>query len=220
MLFSIVHAVAAITLQANQVVSGLALTMLGLGVSGLVGKPYVGKPLAVKMNSWPIPFLSDIPFVGPVLFDQSPFFYMAVVLAVGAWFLFHFTTMGIRIRSVGENPRATETHGINVSAIRYWCVIIGGGFSGMAGSASLHVLQQIVDRGHDRRQGMDRHRPDHLRSLEPPCEPWWAPFCSAAFSSFNTFFNPLVFHQISWPCCPIWERCWCCCSSASGTADG
>ncbi len=134
MLISIIHAFASITLQANQVVSGLALTMLGLGISGLVGKPYVGKPLAVKMNNVAIPLLSDIPFVGPVLFNQSPFFFMAVVLAVFAWFILEHTKPGIMIRSAGENPKATETQGISVTLIRYWCVIIGGGFSGMAGA--------------------------------------------------------------------------------------
>jgi len=134
MLISIIHALTSVTLQANQVVSGLALTMLGLGISGLVGKPYVGKPLEVKMNTWAIPVLSDIPYIGPVFFDQSPFFYMAVILAFAAWFVLEYTTVGIKIRSTGENPGATETQGVNVSLVRYWCVIIGGGFSGMAGA--------------------------------------------------------------------------------------
>ena len=85
-----------------------ALTMLGLGISGLMGKPYVGKPLAVKMNTYAVPFLSDLPFVGKVFFDQSPFFYMAIVLALAAWFTLAYTELGIKIRSTGENPRATE----------------------------------------------------------------------------------------------------------------
>lgn len=134
MLISIIHAFASVTLQSNQVVSGLALTMLGLGVAGLLGKPYVGKPLAVKINAMPIPFLSDIPVVGPVLFNQSPFFYLAVILAIGVWFILEHTLLGIRIRSTGENPKATETQGVNVSRIRYIAVIIGGGFSAMAGA--------------------------------------------------------------------------------------
>ena len=134
MLISIVHAVASITLQSNQVVSGLALTMLGLGLAGLMGKPYVGQPLAVKINALPIPFLSDIPVVGPVLFNQSPFFYLAVLSAIGAWFVLEYTLLGIRIRSAGENPRATETQGVNVVRIRYLAVIVGGGFSAMAGA--------------------------------------------------------------------------------------
>jgi len=133
-LISIIHAFASITLQASQVVSGLALTMLGLGISGLVGKPYIGKPLTIKMQNWAIPVLSDIPILGPILFDHSPFFYMALGLAVIAWFTLEYTRLGIIIRSAGENPRATETQGINVYRVRYWCVIIGGALSGMAGA--------------------------------------------------------------------------------------
>ena len=133
-LISVIHAFASITLQASQVVSGLALTMLGLGISGLVGKPYIGKPLTIKMQNWAIPVLSDIPILGPILFDHSPFFYMAIVLAALAWFTLEYTRLGIAIRSAGENPRATETQGINVYRVRYWCVIIGGAFSGMAGA--------------------------------------------------------------------------------------
>ncbi len=134
MLISIIHAFASVSLQSNQVVSGLALTMLGLGMAGLLGKPYVGKPLAVKINAMPIPVLSDIPVVGPVLFNQSPFFYLAILLAVGAWFMLDHTLLGIRIRSAGENPKATETQGVNVSRIRYLSVIAAGGFSAMAGA--------------------------------------------------------------------------------------
>ncbi|MBR9985258.1 MAG: ABC transporter permease [Desulfosarcina sp.] len=134
MLISVIHAFASVSLQSNQVVSGLALTMLGLGMAGLLGKPYVGKPLAVKINAMPIPYLSDIPIVGPVLFNQSPFFYLAILLAIGVWFMLDYTLLGIRIRSAGENPKATETQGVNVSLIRYLSVIAGGGFSAMAGA--------------------------------------------------------------------------------------
>lgn len=134
MLISVIHAFASITLQSNQVVSGLALTMLGLGVSGLMGKPYIGQPLIVKMDHFPIPFLSDIPYLGRIFFSHSPFFYLSIVLALVAWFILEYTAIGIKIRSTGENPRATETQGVNVSRIKYFCVIIGGGFSGMAGA--------------------------------------------------------------------------------------
>ncbi|MDJ0815682.1 MAG: ABC transporter permease [Desulfobacterales bacterium] len=133
-LISSLHAFVSITLNASQVVSGLALTMLGLGISGLVGKPYIGKPLAQKMETWPIPLLADIPVVGPVLFNHSPYFYLAIALALIAWFILDYTRVGITIRSAGENPRATETQGINVYRIRYWCVIAGGALAGMAGA--------------------------------------------------------------------------------------
>jgi general nucleoside transport system permease protein len=134
MLISTTHAFTTITLQSNQVVSGLAITMLGLGVSGLVGKSYIGRPLSIKFQTVAVPILSDIPFVGPIFFDQSPFFYMAVLLAIAAWFILDYTSIGIMIRSAGENPKATEAQGVNVSIIRYACVIIGGAFSGMAGA--------------------------------------------------------------------------------------
>ncbi len=134
MVISLIHAFASITLQANQVVSGLALTMIGLGLSGMLGKPYVGKPLTVKITSFAIPYLSKIPIAGPVLFNQSPFFYISVILAIAAWFVLQKTRIGIEIRSTGENPQATETQGVNVSMIRYISVIIGGAFSGMAGA--------------------------------------------------------------------------------------
>jgi simple sugar transport system permease protein len=133
-LLSIIHAFVSITLQASQVVSGLALTMLGLGISGLVGKPYIGKPLTYKMPSIPIPILSDLPVFGPIFFNHSPYFYIAILLAVLAWFTLEHTRLGIIIRSAGENPKATETQGINVYRIRYWCVIFGGALSGMAGA--------------------------------------------------------------------------------------
>ncbi len=134
MAISIIHAFASVTLQANQVVSGLALTMLGLGLSGMLGKPYVGKPLSIKMEDWNIPYLSDIPYLGNILFSQSPFFYLAVILALIAWFFLERTRLGIQVRSTGENPKATETQGVNVSRLRYLSVLIGGGFSALAGA--------------------------------------------------------------------------------------
>ena len=61
--------------------------MLGLGISGLWGKPYIGKPLAVKMGSVKIPILSDIPYVGEIIFNQDPYFYISVFLGIAAWFV-------------------------------------------------------------------------------------------------------------------------------------
>lgn len=134
MAVSMVHAFASISLQANQVVSGLALTMLGLGISGMMGKPYIGKPLTVKMDNWIIPFLSDIPYIGRILFSQSPFFYLALGLSITAWFFLEKTRLGIQIRSTGENPKATETQGVHVTMLKYISIIIGGGFSALAGA--------------------------------------------------------------------------------------
>lgn len=134
MLLAWLHAFASVSLQSNQVVSGLALTMLGLGLAGFWGKPYVGRPLVVKMNPLPIPLLCELPVLGALLFNQNPFFYIALLLAIAAWFVLEHTLLGIRIRSAGENPRATEAQGVNVSRIRYLAVVVGGGFAGMAGA--------------------------------------------------------------------------------------
>ncbi len=129
-----IHAFVSVSLKANQVVSGLALTMLGLGISGLVGKPYIGRPLSSKMVRLPIPLLQDIPVLGKVLFSHDAFFYLAIILGILLWFILFHTRWGIEIRSVGENPAAAETRGINISVVRYLCTMIGGSFAGMAGA--------------------------------------------------------------------------------------
>jgi general nucleoside transport system permease protein len=133
-LFSLFHGFISVTLRANQVVSGLALTMLGLGLSGLWGKPFIGRPLTAKMGPIHIPGLSDIPFVGEVLFSHDPIFYLALALGFIAWFMFKYTRAGIVLRSVGENPRASEAWGVRVNLIRYISIMIGGAFAGMAGA--------------------------------------------------------------------------------------
>lgn len=133
-LISVIHAFVTVSLRANQVVSGLALTMLGLGLSGLWGKPYIGRPLTTKMHAIRIPVLSDIPVIGKVLFYQDPYFYLSVALGILVWFLMKHTKVGITVRSVGENPKAAETLGINVARVKYLCVMAGGAFAGMAGA--------------------------------------------------------------------------------------
>ncbi len=132
--FSVLHAFITISLRANQVVSGLALTMLGLGVSGLWGKPYIGRPLTTKMAEIRIPVLSEIPVLGRVLFSHDPYVYLSIVLGIVVWFLLRYSKLGITLRSVGENPRAAETQGINVNLVKYIAVVVGGAFAGMAGA--------------------------------------------------------------------------------------
>lgn len=133
-LISVIHAFVTVSLRANQVVSGLALTMLGIGLSGLWGKPYIGRPLTIKMNAIAIPYLSDIPILGKVLFYQDAYFYLSVILGILVWFILKHTKAGITVRSVGENPKAAETLGINVTMVKYLCVMVGGAFAGMAGA--------------------------------------------------------------------------------------
>lgn len=129
---ALLHAVVTASFQANQVVSGLALTMLGLGVSGLWGKSFIEIPLSTKISAYRIPLLGRIPILGDILFYQDAFFYLSILLGIPLWFFFSHTRWGIYIRSVGENPIAAESQGVSVALTRYLCVI-GGGACGSRG---------------------------------------------------------------------------------------
>ena len=112
---ALLHAFVAITLRANQYVSGLALTMLGLGLSALLGRRWEGLPL-----------LDTLP-------EVSIFTWLSVLLAVVLWFVLYHTRWGIVIRSAGEAPAAVDTLGVNVSLVRYLAVIFGGALAGVGG---------------------------------------------------------------------------------------
>ena len=114
-LAALLHAFVTITLRANQFVSGLSLTLLGLGVAGLLGKKYEGLPLFGQPNQWW--------FTGG-----------AIVLALGLAFWLSSTQSGLTLRSVGENPAAADVLGLNVNVIRYGAVAFGGALSGLAGA--------------------------------------------------------------------------------------
>ena len=132
--FSLVHAFASITLKANQVVSGLSLTMLGLGLSGVLGRGWEGKPLPVPLGQIAVPGLSSIPVLGPVLFQgQNLLVYLTLLLVPILWFILYRTRAGITIRSVGENPGTADSLGVNVPRVRYLCVLVGGMLAGVAG---------------------------------------------------------------------------------------
>jgi ABC-type uncharacterized transport system permease subunit len=131
---SLLHAFVSITLKASQVISGLALSMLGLGISGFMGKRFVGIPLPFRFQDYPIPLLSKIPFLGPILFTRDAIFYLSLFIAFMLWFLLYHTRWGIQIRSVGENPKASDAMGLPVYRIQYFCVMVGGFLAGMAGA--------------------------------------------------------------------------------------
>lgn len=133
-ILSFLHAFVSITLKASQVISGLALSMLGLGISGFIGKRFVGIPLPFRFLDYPIPFLSKIPFFGSVLFTRDAIFYLSILLTFLLWYLLYHTRWGIYIRSVGENPKASDAMGIPVYRIQYFCVMVGGFLAGIAGA--------------------------------------------------------------------------------------
>ncbi len=133
-LLGLVHAFLSITLRANQVVSGLALTMFGLGMSGMLGKRYIGTPPPCRLRVAPIPLLRDIPFLGPILFQHDPLVYLSVLLVPLLWFVLFKTRAGISIRSVGEAPATADALGVNVFLVRYLCVFLGGVLAGLGGA--------------------------------------------------------------------------------------
>ncbi len=132
-LFSLLFGFLTLTLVTNQVATGLALTLLGLGLAGMLGESFVGLP-GVKMSYIYIPGLSDLPVVGKLLFGQDPLFYVSIALTAGvAYFLFK-TRAGLTLRSIGDNHTSAHALGIKVIAIRYMAVMFGGGCAGLAGA--------------------------------------------------------------------------------------
>jgi simple sugar transport system permease protein len=134
------HAWACIRYQANQVVSGIAINLLALGLTSylfytLYGSQGTPASLAGIPNV-SIPVLSNIQFLalGPILFQLNPLVYAAFASVIAAHFFLFRTTLGLRIRSVGEHPRASDTAGINVQRLRYMAVILSGALSGLAGA--------------------------------------------------------------------------------------
>jgi ABC-type uncharacterized transport system permease subunit len=130
----LVHAFVSITLRANQIVSGLALTMLGLGLAGVLGRGWEGKPLAAALPSITVPSLAKIPGLGPSLFvEQNALVYLAAGLAILLWFVLYKTRIGISIRAVGDDPATADAMGVNVFRTRYLCVLLGGVLAGLGG---------------------------------------------------------------------------------------
>lgn len=133
-LLALIHAFASVTLRVNQVVSGLALTMLGLGMSGMIGKRFVGQPLAARLQPVYIPGLSDLPILGDLLFKFDIMVYLSILLVPVLWFVLYKTRIGVTLRSVGENPSAADALGVNVTFVRYSAVAFGGMMAGIGGS--------------------------------------------------------------------------------------
>ncbi|MEN3930871.1 ABC transporter permease [Microvirga sp. W0021] len=132
MLTAAVFALAVLGFAANQVGCGLALTIFGLGVAGMIGNRFVGLR-RIQIAPTEIPFLSDIPFIGKALFSHDIFVYVSIILTVlVAWFLSR-TRLGLMLRSVGENHVSAQALGLPVRRIRLGAILFGGACSGLAG---------------------------------------------------------------------------------------
>ncbi len=160
-LFSLLFGFLTLTIATNQVATGLSLTLLGLGLSSMIGEAFVGSPgvklptlangiAEIPLVGQPIAsvrfMLAGIPLIGRVLFAQDPIFYISIALVFGvAWFLFH-TRAGLVLRSVGDNHASAHALGTNVIGIRYLAVMFGGACAGLAGGhLSLVYTPQWVE---------------------------------------------------------------------------
>jgi len=139
---SLIFAFLTLTCLANQVATGLALTIFGIGTSALIGAGYTGTVLVVR-DSFSIPVLSDIPVLGALLFSLEPMTYLSLVIIGGVWFFLFRSRSGLVLRGVGDAPAAAHATGMSVILIRYMAVMFGGAMAGLAG-AFLSVIYTPV----------------------------------------------------------------------------
>jgi simple sugar transport system permease protein len=151
-LMGLAMAFVTVNLHAQQGISGIGFYIFGLGMSDLLFQKLMGTVETVQ--GFPkiyIPGLSDIPGLGEIFFSQNILVYGAYLLVPLAWFVLNKTTLGLKIRSVGENPDAADSLGVSVARIRYFTIILGGTLSGLAGAslsiALLNVFQQNMTSG-------------------------------------------------------------------------
>lgn len=141
-LMGLLMAFLSITLRAEQVISGITLVLLGVGISDYLYREGLSSMTArvTDMEVYPIPLLSRIPVVGDILFKHTPPVYLTAFLVVAVWWFLFKTTWGLKIRSAGENPAAADTSGVSVETTRYAATILGAALVGLGG-AVLTVVQ-------------------------------------------------------------------------------
>jgi ABC-type uncharacterized transport system permease subunit len=145
-LLSGVHALMVVALNSNQIVSGIAVSILGTGISSFFGRPYVG----VRFDGIPkhgIPGLGSIPFLGQVFFQQDLFVYLALLTAFAVWFFLYRTRMGLQMRAIGEDPTIAYEQGVQVRRARIIAILLGGFLAGVGGAyLSLAYTQVWAER--------------------------------------------------------------------------
>jgi ABC-type uncharacterized transport system permease subunit len=139
-LIASVHAFFSVTVRANQIISGLGITIVGTGLAAVLGRSVVGVPPRADFDDLHVPLLGDIPWLGGILFDQHALVYVGYVLAPAAWWAMRRTRLGLHLRAVGENPAAADAMGVPVALYRYGAVLFGGALAGLAG-ASLSLAE-------------------------------------------------------------------------------
>jgi ABC-type uncharacterized transport system permease subunit len=137
---ALIHAFLTISLRAEQVVSGLALTLAGGGLASFLGEKMGpgGSPLVgltgPRFREIPLPILSEIPIIGPTLFDQDMLVYAMYFLVAIIWYFLYKTRPGLHLRAIGENPQTADAMGLNVFGLRYLYTVVGGMLVGLGGA--------------------------------------------------------------------------------------
>lgn len=148
---SVFFAVLTIRYKANQIVAGLAVWFIALGMAPFGAKilwDRINSPSIGTINEVTIPFLSQLPFVGEILFEALPTTMFAVVLVFGLWYVLEYTKYGFWVQAAGENPSALDTAGVNVNRVRYAAVILSGLLCGLGGAAlSVGFAAQFIGQG-------------------------------------------------------------------------
>lgn len=138
MLFSLIMAWLSVTMRANQVIAGIGMNILASGLAAFIYRVIFGiRALPAKVTAFQaldIPVLSDIPVVGSIFFRHNIVVYLAFILVPITWFILERTTFGLKVKAVGEHPRAVDSKGISVSGTRYAAVLIGGAYAGVGGA--------------------------------------------------------------------------------------
>lgn len=130
---SLLFAVLALSLATNQYAAGLALTILGSGLSGFIGHQF-GSSSGASIVKIRLPTLSALPIIGPVLFNQDPMVYLALIITAGVWWFLYRTKPGLVVRIVGEAPQSAREIGYPVIRIRYCTTMFGGAMAGLGGA--------------------------------------------------------------------------------------
>ena len=130
----LLHAFLTVSLRSSQIVAGLALTIFGTGLSAYIGRNVVGLPAEKSFTPISIPGLSDIPWLGHVLFEQNLLVYIAYGLVAVAWIALFRMRLGLHLRAVGESAGTADAMGVGVVYMRYGAVVMGGALAGIAGA--------------------------------------------------------------------------------------
>lgn len=149
-LMCVIHGLICLVFQGSQVVSGLALTIFGVGLANYLGTPYIGQ-ITSGFTPVEIPGLSLIPVLGPVFFKQDPLVYFSYILPVLLWFMLMRTRFGLALRAVGENPSAVRSAGLSPHFLRWAGILLGGLIVGMGGAylslCAVHIWTNNLSAG-------------------------------------------------------------------------